>query len=106
MDEDINREGSAEEAKKPNPRDAQGFKENPAPQGLKTPPPAEPRERRPLRAVAASTAVVGAAVLATAGLLLPGTASGLAPTGGGGPRHPPASRRWPAGAPESPRPRP
>ena len=44
MDEDINREGSAEEAKKPNPRDAQGFKENPAPQGLKTPPPAEPGE--------------------------------------------------------------
>ena len=39
MDEDINREGSHEEAKVPNPRDSQGFKENPAPQGLKTPPP-------------------------------------------------------------------
>ncbi|MEP6995269.1 MAG: hypothetical protein ABI968_12155 [Acidobacteriota bacterium] len=41
MDEKRNREGSAEEAKVPNPRDAQGFQENPAPQGLKTPPPAE-----------------------------------------------------------------
>ena len=44
MDEDANREGSAEEAKKPNPRDAQGFKENPAPQGLKTPPVVEKGE--------------------------------------------------------------
>jgi hypothetical protein len=39
MDETRNHEGSSEEAKQPNPRDAQGFKENPAPQGLKTPPP-------------------------------------------------------------------
>ncbi len=38
MDEKINREGSAKETQVPNPRDAQGFKENPAPQGLKTPP--------------------------------------------------------------------
>ena len=38
MDETRNHEGSSEEAKQPNPRDAQGFKENPAPQGLKTPP--------------------------------------------------------------------
>jgi hypothetical protein len=38
MDEARNHEGSSEEAKQPNPRDAQGFKENPAPQGLKTPP--------------------------------------------------------------------
>lgn len=39
MDETRNRKGSSEEAEQPNPRDAQGFKENPAPQGLKTPPP-------------------------------------------------------------------
>ncbi|HMF09113.1 MAG TPA: hypothetical protein VKJ00_08265 [Thermoanaerobaculia bacterium] len=38
MDEKRNREGSAPEAQVPNPRDAQGFQENPAPQGLKTPP--------------------------------------------------------------------
>ena len=38
MDETRNREGSSPEAQVPNPRDAQGFKENPAPQGLKTPP--------------------------------------------------------------------
>ena len=44
MDETRNREGSAPEAKEPNPRDAQGFKENPAPQGLKTPPPVETGE--------------------------------------------------------------
>jgi hypothetical protein len=41
MDETRNPERSSEEAKPPNPRDAQGFKENPAPQGLKTPPPIE-----------------------------------------------------------------
>lgn len=41
MDEKRNREGDAPEAQVPNPRDAQGFKENPAPQGLKTPPPIE-----------------------------------------------------------------
>jgi hypothetical protein len=44
MDEKRNREGSPDEAKEPNPRDRQGFKENPAPQGLKTPPPVEPGE--------------------------------------------------------------
>ena len=38
MDEARNHEGSSEEAKQPNPRDAQGFKENPASQRLKTPP--------------------------------------------------------------------
>jgi len=38
MDETRNREGLAEEAKVPNPRDAQGFQENPATQGLKQPP--------------------------------------------------------------------
>ena len=44
MDEKRNREGSSPEAQVPNPRDAQGFKENPAPQGLKTPPEIEPGE--------------------------------------------------------------
>ena len=44
MDETRNREGLAEEAKVPNPRDAQGFRENPAPQGLKQPPPIEKGE--------------------------------------------------------------
>lgn len=44
MDEKPNREGSSPEAKVPNPRDAQGFKENPAPQGLKTPPEIEKGE--------------------------------------------------------------
>lgn len=44
MDEKRNREGSPDEAKEPNPRDRQGFQENPAPQGLKTPPPVEPGE--------------------------------------------------------------
>ena len=39
MDETRNFEGSSEEAQQPNARDAQGFKENPAAQGLKTPPP-------------------------------------------------------------------
>jgi hypothetical protein len=39
VDETRNHEGSSEEAKQPNPRDAQGFKENPAPHGLKAPPP-------------------------------------------------------------------
>jgi hypothetical protein len=38
MDEARNHEGSSEEAKHPNARDAQGFKENPASQGLKVPP--------------------------------------------------------------------
>lgn len=44
MDEKRNFEGSSPEAQVPNPRDAQGFKENPAPQGLKTPPEIEPGE--------------------------------------------------------------
>ena len=44
MDEKRNREGSSDDAKEPNPRDRQGFQENPASQGLKTPPPVEPRE--------------------------------------------------------------
>lgn len=44
MDEARNHEGSSEEARQPNPRDAQGFKENPAPQGLKTPPPLDEGE--------------------------------------------------------------
>jgi len=44
MDEARNHEGSSEEARQPNPRDAQGFKENPAPQGLKAPPPLEEGE--------------------------------------------------------------
>ena len=44
MDETRNHEGSSEEAKQANPRDARGFKENPAPQGLKTPPPLEEGE--------------------------------------------------------------
>jgi hypothetical protein len=44
VDEKRNREGDAPEAKVPNPRDAQGFKENPARQGLKTPPPVESGE--------------------------------------------------------------
>ena len=43
MDEKRNREGFSPEAQVPNPRD-QGFKENPAPQGLKTPPEIEPGE--------------------------------------------------------------
>lgn len=38
MDEKRNREGLSPEAQVPNPRDRQGFRENPAPQGLKTPP--------------------------------------------------------------------
>lgn len=44
MDETRNYEGSSEEAKQPNPRDAQGFKENPAPGELKTPPALEEGE--------------------------------------------------------------
>ena len=44
MDEKRNREGSSDDAKEPNPRDRQGFQENPASQGLKTPPPVEPGE--------------------------------------------------------------
>jgi hypothetical protein len=44
MDEKRNREGLAPEAQVPNPRDAQGFRENPAPQGLKKPPEVEPGE--------------------------------------------------------------
>jgi len=44
MDEKRNREGDSPEAQVPNPRDAQGFRENPAPQGLKTPPAVEKGE--------------------------------------------------------------
>ena len=44
MDEKRNREGFSPEDQVPNPRDGQGFKENPAPQGLKTPPKIEPGE--------------------------------------------------------------
>jgi hypothetical protein len=44
MDEKRNREGDAPDAQVPNPRDRQGFRENPAPQGLKTPPPVEKGE--------------------------------------------------------------
>jgi hypothetical protein len=38
MDKTRERDESGVESDEPNPRDAQGFKENPAPQGLKTPP--------------------------------------------------------------------
>jgi hypothetical protein len=44
MDEKRNREGDSPEAQVPNPRDRQGFRENPAPQGLKTPPKTETGE--------------------------------------------------------------
>ena len=44
MDEKRNREGFSPEAQVPNPRDEQGFKENPARQGLKTPPEIKPGE--------------------------------------------------------------
>jgi hypothetical protein len=44
MNETRNHDGSGEGTTQPNPRDAQGFKENPAPQGLKTPPPLEKGE--------------------------------------------------------------
>ena len=44
MDEKRSREESSSEADDPNPRDARGFKENPAPQGLKKPPEIEPGE--------------------------------------------------------------
>jgi hypothetical protein len=44
MDEKRNREGDAPDAQVPNPRDRQGFRENPAPQGLKSPPPVESGE--------------------------------------------------------------
>jgi hypothetical protein len=44
MDEARNHEESSEEAMQPNTRDSQGFKENPAPQGLKTPPSIEEGE--------------------------------------------------------------
>ncbi|HEY7112449.1 MAG TPA: hypothetical protein VIA45_05900 [Thermoanaerobaculia bacterium] len=43
MDEKRNREESSPGAEVPNPRDG-AFKENPAPQGLKTPPKIEPGE--------------------------------------------------------------
>ena len=44
MDEKRNREGDSPEARVPNPRDRQGFRENPAKQGLKDAPPVEPGE--------------------------------------------------------------
>ena len=44
MNEKRNREGLTPEDQVPDPRDAQGFQENPAPQGLKTPPEIEPGE--------------------------------------------------------------
>lgn len=44
MDEKLNREEVGPEAQLPNQRDSRGFKENPAPQGLKTPPEIEPGE--------------------------------------------------------------
>jgi hypothetical protein len=44
MDEKRDREGISPDDLAPDPRDARGFKENLAPQGLKTPPEIEPGE--------------------------------------------------------------
>ena len=44
MDETRKLDESNEEEEQPNPRDARGFQENPAPQGLKAPPPLEKGE--------------------------------------------------------------